>query len=182
MTPRFSHTRQLLSHKETLGMAKWFVSSNPPAVCMYKSEIKRYFPALFGLLRWGLQCHFHIWPVYATHKAIPIHLLDIVKSIPRDVDIFLDMSVIWTDFKNLVSPNNKICSRNIDFLSVRMRYFQSNPSVWHFSTSLYTHFTYRSLLWIEHPFGVRRGQNVEHFKTDIDFVSTGAILVSQTHF
>ena len=34
----------------------------------------------------------------------------------RDVEIFLDMSVIWTDFKNLVSPNNKICSRNINFL------------------------------------------------------------------
>ena len=26
----------------------------------------------------------------------------------RDVEIFLDMPVIWTDFENLVSPNNKI--------------------------------------------------------------------------
>ena len=54
----------------------------------------------------------------------------------RHVEIFLDMSVIWTDFKNLVSPNNKICSRNIDFLSVHMKFCQSNPSVWHFLTSL----------------------------------------------
>ena len=49
---------------------------------------------------------------------------------------FLDMPVIWTDFENLVSPNNKIWSRNINFLSVRIKFCQSNPSVWHFSTSL----------------------------------------------
>ena len=55
----------------------------------------------------------------------------------RDVEIFLDMPVIWTDFENLVSPNNKIWSRNINFLSVRMKFCQSNPSVWHFSTSLH---------------------------------------------
>ena len=54
----------------------------------------------------------------------------------RDVEIFLGMPVILTDFENLVSPNNKICSRNINFLSVRMKFCQSlNPSVWHFSTS-----------------------------------------------
>ena len=47
----------------------------------------------------------------------------------RDVEIFLDMPVIWTDFENLVSPNNKMCSRNINFLSVRMKFCQSNPSV-----------------------------------------------------
>ena len=46
------------------------------------------------------------------------------------------MPVISTDFENLVSPNNKICSRNINILSVRMKFCQSNPSVWHFSTSL----------------------------------------------
>ena len=42
----------------------------------------------------------------------------------RVVEIFLDMSVIWTDFKNLVSPNNKICSRNNIFLSVQMKFCQ----------------------------------------------------------
>ena len=55
---------------------------------------------------------------------------------PRDVEIFLDMPVIWTDFENLVSPNNEICSRNFNFLLVQMKFSQSNPSVWHFSTSL----------------------------------------------
>ena len=35
-----------------------------------------------------------------------------IKYLLRDVEIFLDMPVIWTDFENLVSPNNKICSRN----------------------------------------------------------------------
>ena len=54
----------------------------------------------------------------------------------RDVEIFLDMPVILTDFENLLSRNNKICSRNINFLSVRIKFCQSNPSVWHFSTSL----------------------------------------------
>ena len=54
----------------------------------------------------------------------------------RDVEIFLGMPVILTNFENLVSPNNKICSRNINFLSVRMKFCQSNPLVWHFSTSL----------------------------------------------
>ena len=38
--------------------------------------------------------------------------------------------------KILVSPNNKICSRNIKSLSVRMKFCQSNPWVWHCSTSL----------------------------------------------
>ena len=47
----------------------------------------------------------------------------------RDVEIFLDMPVIWTDFENHVSLNNEICSRNISFLSVRMKFCQSNPSV-----------------------------------------------------
>ena len=47
----------------------------------------------------------------------------------RDVEIFLDMPVILTDFENLVSPNNKICSRNINFMSVRIKFCQSNPSV-----------------------------------------------------
>ena len=50
----------------------------------------------------------------------------------RDVEIFLDMPVISTDFENPVSRNNKICSRNINILSVRMKFCQSNSSVWHF--------------------------------------------------
>ena len=52
------------------------------------------------------------------------------------VEIFLDMPVIWTDFENLVSPSNKIYIRNINFLSVRTKFCQSNPSFWHFSRSL----------------------------------------------
>ena len=60
------------------------------------------------------------------------------RAEPRDVEIFLDMPVILTDFKNLVSPNNKICNRNIIILSVRIKFCQSNPSVWHFLTSLRT--------------------------------------------
>ena len=63
---------------------------------------------------------------------------------PRDVEIFLGMPVILTDFENLVSLNIKICSRNINFSSVRMKFCQSNPSVWHFSTSLATPFPYIS--------------------------------------
>ena len=39
------------------------------------------------------------------------------RTTHRDVEIFLDMSVIWTDYNNFVSPNNKICSRNINFFS-----------------------------------------------------------------
>ena len=46
------------------------------------------------------------------------------------------MPIMCTDFENLVSPNNKICSRNTNFVSVRMKFSQSNFSVWHFSTSL----------------------------------------------
>ena len=34
----------------------------------------------------------------------------------RDVKMFLDMPVILIEFENLVSSNNKICSRNINFL------------------------------------------------------------------
>ena len=44
----------------------------------------------------------------------------------RDIEIFLNMPVIilmWTDFENLVSPNNKICSREINFLSVGLTLF-----------------------------------------------------------
>ena len=39
--------------------------------------------------------------------------LKIQQSKCRDVEIFFGMPVIWTNFENLVSPNNKICSRNI---------------------------------------------------------------------
>ena len=41
----------------------------------------------------------------------------------RDVEIFLNMLVTWTNFENLASPNNKICNRNINILSVQMKFF-----------------------------------------------------------
>ena len=59
-----------------------------------------------------------LWPL--TSKGVTIY---------RDVEIFLDTPVILTDFENLASPNNEICSRNINFLSVRMKFCQTNPSV-----------------------------------------------------
>ena len=39
-------------------------------------------------------------------------------------------------FWKLVSPNNKICNRNINFLSVRLKFCQTNPLAWNFFTSL----------------------------------------------
>ena len=48
----------------------------------------------------------------------------------RDVEIFLDMTVSFTDFDNLVSLNNKICNKTLIF--VRMKFCKSNLSVWHF--------------------------------------------------
>ena len=68
-----------------------------------------------------------------------------IHCIHRDVEIFLDMPVIWTNFENFVSPNNKICSRNIYFLSVGMKFCQSNHSVWHFLTSLHSYTIFQIL-------------------------------------
>ena len=41
-----------------------------------------------------------------------------IFSIHRDVEIFLDMAVIYTDFENFVRPNNEIFSQN-ETLSVK---------------------------------------------------------------
>ena len=43
---------------------------------------------------------------YVNTNSYPISFKTTEKS--RDVEIFLDMPVIWTDFENLVSPNNNM--------------------------------------------------------------------------
>ena len=48
-----------------------------------------------------------------THDDFQVLGVNKKSYVHWDVEIFLDMPVIWTDFENLVSPNNKICSRNI---------------------------------------------------------------------
>ena len=52
------------------------------------------------------------------------------------------------DFENLVRQNNKIFSKNLNFLSVRMKFCQSNSSVGHFSTSLWFSTSARFLITV----------------------------------
>ena len=49
----------------------------------------------------------------------------------------LQFKTFWTDFENFVNPNNERCSKNINFLSVRIKFCQSNPLIWYFSTLLH---------------------------------------------
>ena len=59
-------------------------------------------------------------------------LVTYANTVHRDVEIFLDVPVIWTDFENLVSPNNTICSRDINFFDSPNKFCQSI----HYWTSL----------------------------------------------
>ena len=81
----------------------------------------------------------HLFLLHVTVKMLNVMLIQSTTfgQWLWDAEIFLDMPVIWTDFESLVGSNNKICSRNnINFLSVWMKFCQSNPLVCHFSTSL----------------------------------------------
>ena len=65
-----------------------------------------------------LCCHVAFWNFSVGVGAFVIGLSQIssfFSSHLRDVEISLDMPVIRTDFENLVSPKNEICSRNVNF-------------------------------------------------------------------
>ena len=69
-------------------------------------------------------------PQYTAAQHIPAPWKE---ACPRDIEKFSNLSVIFLDFENSVSPNTKIHRKQFNFLSVRMEFCQSKSSDWHFS-------------------------------------------------
>ena len=76
-----------------------------------------YFVSMFVILRYACSARLPI-KVHGVHTVVLDCRLLVRRSVTRDVEILLDMPVIWTDFENLVNPNNEICNLNINFWSV----------------------------------------------------------------
>ena len=69
---------------------------------------------MFVILRYACSARLSI-KVHGVHVVVLDCRLLVIRSVTSNVEIFLDMPVILTDFENLVNPNNKICSLMLIF-------------------------------------------------------------------